>query len=91
MPFIDASDCGQNLAGGAISALERIMIDEGLLHGVKRSVGFGQTFDRHNRAANHDGQCQAGEYALSVNEDRTGPALSVVAALLGTCHAELVT
>src|SRR5690348_3045425 len=41
MPFGNAADCREDLPRRAIAALERIPIDESLLHRVQRAAGFG--------------------------------------------------
>src|SRR5579864_7328998 len=41
----DAGDRRHDLTGGAVSALEGVVVDEGLLHGVKRAAWARESFD----------------------------------------------
>src|SRR5437764_6274280 len=47
--FAKERDRGHNLSGGAVAALESVMIDEGLLHRMETIV-LGKSFDRGDRA-----------------------------------------
>jgi hypothetical protein len=50
VPFIDATDRRDDLPGRAIAALERILIDEGLLHRVEGAAPIGEPLDRRHCA-----------------------------------------
>src|SRR5262245_40868411 len=72
-----------DLARRAVAALERVLGDEGGLHGMQR-LAAGQPLDgRDGRALRHDRQRQAGVHAAAADQNRAGAALPVVAALLG--------
>ena len=45
MPFLHAGDRRHDLSRGAVAALERIVIDEGLLHRVEVPVNRRQALD----------------------------------------------
>ena len=56
-----------------------------------QGVPLGEPLDRRDlRAVPHDGQGQAGIDPPAVDQDRAGPALAVVAALLGPGQAEVL-
>src|SRR5436305_11056646 len=75
-------DGGADLAGRAVPALESIMAYERGLHRVQNAL-FGQTLDGGDLVAiMHHRECQTAVDALSVDDDRAGAALSLVAALL---------
>jgi hypothetical protein len=78
------------LARRAVSALERVVADEGVLQGVHFSVG-GQALDGGDGAAvvSH-GQGQAGVGPPSVDQHGARAALAVIAALLRSGQAELL-
>src|SRR5690348_5019144 len=66
LPFIagmalsDTGDCRHDLARRAITALKCIMVDEGLLHGVERTVRTVQPFDGgHSKSFGGGSQGQA--------------------------------
>jgi hypothetical protein len=72
-----------DLAGRAVAALVAVVLDEGGLHRVQ-VVGRAQALDGGDLVAVvHDGQAQAAVDPPAVDHDRAGPALAVVAALLG--------
>src|SRR5262249_52747861 len=80
---------GTDLPGGAVAALEGIMLDEGLLQRGKRG-SLRQTFDgRYPRAILHDRQREARIDAPAVEENGAGAALAVVAALFGPGKVEI--
>src|SRR3954453_21177843 len=66
-------------AGRAEAALERMMGDEGLLHGVQ-FVAVGETFDRSDALALRlDREHQAGSYRIIVEDHRARAADAVLA------------
>jgi hypothetical protein len=80
-----------DLPGRAITALIAVMFDEGCLHGMKL-LGLAQSLDRGDPVAFvHDGERETRIDAHSVHEHRAGPALTVVASLLGAGQAEILT
>jgi hypothetical protein len=80
---------GTDLAGGAVSALEGVMLDEGLLQGMKRA-SLRQAFDRRDLCAIlHDREREARVDAPAVEQNGTGAALAVVAALFGPGNVEI--
>jgi hypothetical protein len=87
----DAGDGGADLARGAVTALEGVVLDEGGLDGRQLSA-LRDAFDgRDLRALVHDRQGQAGIDAAAVDEDGAGAALATVAAFLGAGQAEYFT
>src|SRR5690348_2115312 len=84
MALVHAGDGRHDLPGRAVAALERVVVDEGLLHRVQRRAGRAQPFDRrHVAALRNGGETEAGERALAVDQHGAGAALAVVAALFG--------
>src|SRR5262249_21964924 len=80
-----------DLAGRAVAALEGVVVDEGLLHRVQRPVGRGESLDGgHGGALRRHRQGEAGQYPAAVHQHRAGPALPVIAALLGPGEAEML-
>jgi hypothetical protein len=83
MAFVDASHGGEDLAWRAVSALKRIMIDEGLLHRMQCAVGLGEALDGRDIFALHAGsQGEARQNAASVDQHSASAALTVIATLL---------
>ena len=84
------ADGRADLAGGAVAALEAVVLDEG---GLQRVQGArrAETFDRHDLVALvHDGERQARVDAPAVDQHRAGAALPVVAALLGAGQVQVL-
>src|ERR1044072_3232592 len=80
---------GTNLAGGAVAALERSVLDEGLLQRMQRA-SLRQTLDgRDLRAVLHYHQGEARIYPAASDQNRAGPALAVIAALLRAGEIEM--
>src|SRR5262252_8645602 len=89
--FGEERDGRTNLAGRAVPALESIMAYESGLHGMQRAL-LCQTFDGGDLVAvMHHRECQAAIDALSIDDDRAGAALSLVAALLRTGQREMLS
>ena len=64
------------------------MVDKGLLHRMQHAV-FGQAFDcRDLRAVLHDRERQAGIDPATIDQNRAGAALAVVATFLGPGQAK---
>src|SRR4051794_9269943 len=79
-----------DLSRRAIAALERVMIDEGLLQRMQRALRR-QPFDGgHAGAVLHHGEGEAGNDPASVHQHRTRTALAVIAALLGAGEVEVI-
>src|SRR3984893_4604807 len=79
-----------NLTRGAIAALQSVMAHKCGLHRVEIAVFF-QTLDGRDLVARmHHGKRQAAVDALSIDDHRTGAALSLVAALLRAGQAEML-
>src|SRR5262249_13108071 len=75
-------DGGADLAGRAVPALEPIMAHERGLHRMESAL-FGQALDGGDLVAiMHYRERQTAIDALSIDDDRAGAALSLVAALL---------
>jgi hypothetical protein len=82
---------GADLPGCAVAALERVVIDEGLLKQMQRSV-LGQPFDcRDLGAVFHDRQRQARVDPPAVDENGARAALTVIASFLGTGETDVFT
>jgi len=87
--FREHADRGADLTGGAVAALEAVVLDESRLQGVK-GAGLAQTFDRHDLVVlMHDGEGQAGVDAPAVDQHRASAALPVVAPFLGPGQAQM--
>ncbi|ORV96089.1 hypothetical protein AWC13_19135 [Mycobacterium kubicae] len=83
MPFGDAAQCGHDLAGRAVAALECVLVDERLLQRVKFAA-LGKTLDGGDvRAVMHHRKRQAGVDPPTIDQHRAGTAGSLVAAFLG--------
>ena len=83
MAFPDAGHSGYDLAGRAIPALKRILVDEGLLNGMKRALRSGKSFDRRDLGSLQDAASVMQALTRStIDQDRAGSARALVAALL---------
>jgi len=77
--FLDQADGADDLSARAKAALERVVLDERALDGMKRPLA-GQTLDRRNFVSTlHDGKRKARERAPSVDEHGARAALSMIA------------
>src|SRR6266849_2462089 len=82
--LLDAGDRGHDLAGGAVTALIGVVVQEGLLHRVQAAVRARDPFDSGDPLPlSLHGEREAGHHAPSIYVDGAGAALAVVAALLG--------
>ena len=89
--FGDQAGGGTDLAGGAVAALEGVMVDEGLLQRMKRAA-LRQTLDRRDlRAVLHDRQREARIDPPAIDQNGAGAALAVIAALFGPGQVEVET
>jgi hypothetical protein len=74
--------CGHDLSWRATAALERVVIDERLLHGMQCRTRRAQTFDRSDLAPGaHDRKRQARENAAIVQVHGACSTLAMAAAL----------
>lgn len=74
MPFGDAAQCGHDLAGRAVAALECVLVDERLLQRVKFAA-LGKTLDGGDvRAVMHHRKRQAGVDPPTIDQHRAGTA-----------------
>jgi hypothetical protein len=79
---------GTNLSRRAVTALKAIILNKRRLHRMELIV-LRQSLDRRDLFAfTSRGQRQAGENAPSVDENRAGSALALVAAFLRTGESE---
>src|SRR5262245_11314652 len=89
--FAHTGDGGENLARCAVAALERVVIDEGLLHGMQRPPARREALDGRDRTPL---RCyrerQARQHPTSCDQDRAGTALAMVAALLRSREVEMI-
>ena len=77
-------------AGGAIAALEAVVLAEGRLHGVQVGA-LGEALDgRHDRGLTLDREDRAGLHRLPVQVDHAGAALAGVAADMGAGEAQVL-
>src|SRR5688500_15647478 len=82
---------GDHLAGCAEAALRPQLVDEGLLHGVKRAIRTTQAFHRHDLAAAHAmGERGAGVVGGAIDHHGARAALGAIATQLGSRETELV-
>lgn len=80
----------ENHARSAVTALGRAVLGEGALKGVGPTPG-NQAFDRYDGSVPHLGSEQnTGENGGSTNEDRAGPALADLTAVLGPGQAQVL-
>src|SRR6266851_2730990 len=85
--LLEECNGGHDLAGGTVTALVTVVLDEGCLHGMK-VVGLADAFDGCDLFIGmHHGEGEAGVHAAAVDMDGAGSALTVVAALL--CAGEI--
>ena len=92
-PGLDLAEHGDaraDLARRAVAALVAVMLDKGLLHGVKITWGA-EALDRNDlHALVHDREREAGIDPATVDNDRAGTTLAVVAALLGPGQVQVL-
>lgn len=91
LAFGQEACCRTNLSWRAIAALEGVMVDEGLLQGMQRAIPGKTFYGRDLRAVLHDGERQAGIDPPTVDQNRAGAALTVVAAFFGAGQCKMVT
>ena len=84
------ADGRADLSGGAVAALQRVLLDERLLHQVQFVVG-GQAFDGGDLPPlDRDGEHQAGVHPPAVDQHGAGATLAVVAALLAAGQPQVI-
>ena len=87
--LVNGGDGGADLAWGAVTALESVMFEKGLLYRMKVFT-VGKAFDGGDlRAFGGEGEGEAGVDAAAVDEDGAGAALAVIATLLAAGHIEV--
>src|SRR5262249_20353147 len=85
----DQADGRTNLARRAVPTLEGVMVDKGLLYRIQHAV-FGQAFYGGDlRAVLHYRQRQARIDPATIDQNRAGAALAVIATLLRSGQAEM--
>ncbi len=88
--LFDERGRGADLAGGAVAALEGVVLEEGGLDGAE-GFAVGEAFDGGDfGAAGGDGEGEAGVDAAAVDENGAGSALAVVAAFLAASEVEVL-
>ncbi len=65
-----------------------VLVDEGLLHRMQPPIGAREALDGRHWSAHRHGEGHAGEHPMAIDVHSAGAALTVVAALLGSGHAE---
>ena len=90
MPFGDTGDGGQNLARRAITALQPVMRDEGLLYRMQR-IDRPDPFDRRDiPPGTLNGECEAGVHPLAIDQHGACPTRTLVTPLLGAGEMQVV-
>jgi len=85
------SDGGHHEAGHAEGALETLLVDDALLNGMQRAVGFGEAFDGGDVfAARAVGENRTGVVRHVIEKHGAGAAFGTVATELGAGEAEFV-
>jgi len=80
---------GADLAGGAVAALESVVIEEGFLDGAEAGL-VAKAFDGSNfRALSGDGEGETRVDTAAVEEDGTGAALAVIASFFAAGEIEV--
>src|SRR5581483_6694063 len=80
-----------NLSGSTVAALERIVFNESPLEGVQVPI-IRQSLNRDDlRILMCNGEGEAAIYAPTIEQDGAGPALPVIATLLGTSNSQTLT
>ena len=88
--LVDTRNRRHDLAGRAVAALQGVVIDECLLHGMQFTIRGRQAFDRCDLASVRlRRQCQAGNDATAIDMDGAGTALSVIAPFLGASEMQM--
>jgi hypothetical protein len=88
MAFLDAAYAGHDLSGGAVAALEALVLDESGLERVQL-IAFGESLDGGDLGAfMHHGKRQAGIHPSAVDQHSARPAGALVAALLRAGEVE---
>jgi hypothetical protein len=88
--FLKQGDAAHDQAGGAVGALKRAGIEEGLLDGMKLAVLL-EAFDGEDGFASGvtDGEL-AGTARRAIDQHRAGATLTFAAAVLGACETKLL-
>jgi hypothetical protein len=89
--FVHASHSRHDLAGRAISALKRVIFDEGLLHGMKLAIAREPLDGRNSAALRCDRKCQAREDAPPIDVNRAGTTLAMIAAFFRSSELKVLT
>ena len=84
VPFPKCAFRGTDLPGCAIPALVRVVIDEGLLKGRKIVLATKPLYGGDRSSIQIDRESQATVDSYTIKQNRTGPTLSVVAALFAS-------
>ncbi len=88
---LEEADGGHDEAGHAEGALEALLVDDRLLHGVQRAVGGGEPLDAHHAPVAHGvRQHRARVVRHVVDEHGARAALGAVAPKLGAGQPQLV-
>ncbi len=91
MTLSHARHCSHDLARGAVAALERVMIDESLLHWMQRTALLSEALDGGHRSAICLGRHgEAGRDAAAVEVDGARATLPMIATFLRTSQPELL-
>jgi hypothetical protein len=88
--FLEEADAREDHAGRAISALERVLIEEGLLNWMKPPVLFEALDGGDLFASDRENAGDAGAHGRAVDQDGAGAALALAASVLGAGEGEVV-
>src|SRR4051794_35027805 len=88
--LLHTTDCRHDLSRRAITALERILVDKGLLHRVQLVTSRESLDGEDLLSLRGKRQCQAGHYPTAIDQDGAGAALTVVTAFFAAVEADVL-
>ena len=88
--FLQDGDGGADLAGGAVAALEAVVLYKGGLHGVHVVRGAEALDGGDFMVLLHDGEGEAGDDAAAIYHDGAGTALALIAPFLAAGEVEVL-
>src|SRR5690349_9083084 len=88
--FLHATHCRHDLSRGAITALERILLDKGLLHWMQL-IAFCESLDGEDLLSlRRKRQRQTGHHPTTINQDGAGTALTVVTTFFAAIETDVL-
>jgi hypothetical protein len=92
MTLVYTGHRGHDLARRAVAALEAVVVDESLLHGMQLTTGGRKSLYRPDCVTlRSESERQAGEHALAIDMDSASAALTVVAPFFGARQVHVLT